>query len=84
MGQSGQVYATGESAPIRGAYQIIGHAFPAEVSCLTGDLERERTVSVGQGDPAPAHDACGKGALWILASVAGMSQREPIPARSAA
>ena len=84
MEQSGQVYATGEPVPIRGAYQIIGHAFLADVSCLTGDWERERTVSVGQGDPLPVHDACGQGALWILASVAGMPKRESVPARSVA
>ena len=45
MEQSGQVYATGEPVPIRRAYQIIGHAFLADVSCLIGDWERARTVS---------------------------------------
>lgn len=83
MEQSGQVYATGEPAPIRRAYQIIGPRGARR--CVVPDRRLgARADRVGQGDPLPAHDACGQRALWILALVAGMPKQEPIPALSVA
>lgn len=64
--QLGQVYRTGQTAPVSGVYEFAGHVDGSYCSPTSG----ERYIPLAKGETFPPHRRCNKSVLWRLSRFA--------------
>ena len=62
----GQVFRTGQTAPVSGVYEFAGHIDGSYCS----PTQQERFIPLTQGETFPPHRRCNKGVLWRLSRLA--------------